>query len=187
MFKIDFRAKFEAALPYEAFLEQYASSDQKSRWERVLGNVVLTQSQLDLLSSMTREVNLLIMAGAWCGDCIEQCPIFAKFAAANPLIRVRFVDRDADSELTSALQICGAARVPQVVFLSEEMLPVGWYGDRTISRYRAMAAHVGASCSTGIGVTGSLLSQVTQDWLNELERIHWLLRTSPRLRQKHGD
>ena len=32
-----------------------------------------------------------------------------------------------------------------------------------------------------------LLVQVTQDWLNEFERVQWLLRLSPRLRQRHGD
>ena len=30
-------------------------------------------------------------------------------------------------------------------------------------------------------------AQVTQDWLNEFDRVQWLLRLSPRLRQKHGD
>jgi hypothetical protein len=28
---------------------------------------------------------------------------------------------------------------------------------------------------------------VTQDWLNEFERVQWILRLSPRLRQAHGD
>ena len=33
----------------------------------------------------------------------------------------------------------------------------------------------------------ALLAEVTQDWLNEFERVQWLLRLSPRLRQMHGD
>jgi hypothetical protein len=46
----------------------------------------------------------------------------------------------------------------------------------------------GANCPTGI-VTAidPLLLQVTQDWLDEFERVQWLLRLSPRLRQLHGD
>ena len=32
-----------------------------------------------------------------------------------------------------------------------------------------------------------LLVQVTQDWLNEFERVQWILRLSPRLRSLHGD
>jgi hypothetical protein len=28
---------------------------------------------------------------------------------------------------------------------------------------------------------------VTQDWLDIFERVQWMLRLSPRLREKHGD
>jgi hypothetical protein len=31
------------------------------------------------------------------------------------------------------------------------------------------------------------LAAVTQDWLDEFERVQLLLRLSSRLRQKHGD
>ena len=41
---------------------------------------------------------------------------------------------------------------------------------------------------TGIGTSHDpLLVQVVQDWLDEFERVQWLLRLSTRLRQKHGD
>ena len=33
----------------------------------------------------------------------------------------------------------------------------------------------------------NLLDAVTQDWLDEFERAQLILRTSARLRQKHGD
>ena len=32
-----------------------------------------------------------------------------------------------------------------------------------------------------------LVPAVVQDWLDEFERIQWMLRTSSRLRQLHGD
>jgi hypothetical protein len=76
-----------------------------------------------------------------------------------------------------------------MVFFSEDGLETARYGDRTLSKYRQMIRdQVGASCPTGINAPGdSLLSQVVQDWLNEFERVQWLLRLSPRLRHKHGD
>ena len=51
------------------------------------------------------------------------------------------------------------------------------------------AAEAGcAGVALGLVVPGeSLLTDVTQDWLNEFERVQWLLRLSPRLRQKYGD
>jgi hypothetical protein len=46
----------------------------------------------------------------------------------------------------------------------------------------------GASCPTGIAPPElPLLVRVTQEWLNEFERIQLMLRTSPRLRERHGD
>jgi len=51
-----------------------------------------------------------------------------------------------------------------------------------------MRDQAGPSCPTGIVASGDpLLAQVTQDWLNEFERVQWLLRLSPRLRKIHGD
>ena len=181
--------KFNAGLTYEDFLARYANDGQKARWRGVLEQVTLTQDQRALLASFRREMNILCLAGAWCGDCINQCPIFEHFAAQCPIIRVRYLDRDEHADVQAALQINAGNRVPVVVFLSEDGLEVARYGERTLSKYRQMMHdQVRDSCPTGITVPGDrLLSAVTQDWLNEFERLQWLLRLSPRLRQRHGD
>ncbi len=137
---------------------------------------------------------VLCLAGAWCGDCATQCPIFVHFAAAAPVIDLRFFDRDADSDLAERLQMCGGKRVPMLLFLSEDGFEVSRYGERTLAKYRQVVAGLagpsptGASCSTGIGAPSSdLTAAVVQDWLDEFERAEWVLRASSRLRQKHGD
>jgi hypothetical protein len=68
-------------------------------------------------------------------------------------------------------------------------MEVARYGERTLSKYRQlMRDKSGAACPTGIVISADpLVAQVTQDWLNEFERVQWLLRLSPRLRQSHGD
>jgi hypothetical protein len=133
-------------------------------------------------------MKVLCLAGVWCGDCAEQCPIFDAFAQESPNIELRFLDRDAAPAVASELSICGGARVPVVVFLSEDDQPTGRYGDRTLAKYRRMAAALsGPSCASGMAVDGSLLGAVIQDWLDEFERNQLILRTSPRLRAKHGD
>ena len=122
-------------------------------------------------------------------DCVDQCPILDHFANASSAIDVRFVDRDDCGSLQDELSVCGGARVPAVIFLSEDGFPVGRYGDRTLSRYRQMALQqFGPSYPIGgSGATEDPLRSVVQDWLNEFERIQLILRTSPRLRRKHGD
>ena len=83
----------------------------------------------------------------------------------------------------------GAARVPSVVFLSEDGHVCGRYGDRTLSKYRQMTADfAGAACPTGLGSPErTLLDAVVQEWLNEFQRIQLMLRTSARLRKLHND
>ena len=187
---LDFATRFSSGLAYDDFLTRYGTADQQQRWLNYYNSIQLTDAQRQLLAGFKREMRGLCMAGAWCGDCVQQCPIFKHFEETAPVIAVRYIDRDADEELKSKLTICGGARVPQVVFLSEEGKPLGWYGDRTLAKYRAMAqAQIGDSCPTGIAGTGhqELDVAVTQDWLDEFERIQLLLRLSPSLRQKHGD
>ncbi|MDO8630818.1 MAG: thioredoxin family protein [Phycisphaerales bacterium] len=178
---------FHTGLVYGAFLEKYGTDDHRRRWADVHAKVRLSDDQRRLLGGFVREMHVLCLAGAWCGDCVGQCPIFDHFARATPKIDLRFVDRDADAGLAGELRVCGGSRVPVVVFLSEDFAECGRYGDRTLSRYRAMTAELsGAACSTGI-VDSAALHAVTTDWLGEFERVQLMLRTSPRLRQKHGD
>ena len=133
-------------------------------------------------------MKVLVLAGAWCGNCVNQCPIFDRFSAVNPRVQLRLADRDAAPELSGALSTCGGARVPTVVFLSEDGQFCGRYGDRTLSRYRWLVANLqGAGCPTGLADESELTRSVVQDWLNEFERIQWMLRTSSRLRQLHRD
>jgi hypothetical protein len=187
---LDLSSIYADAFSYDDFLQKYGTPDQRNSWQRYFDSQKLTQPQRDLLGSFKREMRVLCMAGAWCGDCIQQCPVFRHFELAAPVIKLRFVDRDADEDLKSKLTICGGARVPQVVFMSEDGKNVGWYGDRTLAKYRAMyAMQAGDSCSTGIAGAGSrdLEAAVLQDWLDEFERAQLILRLSPSLRQKHGD
>lgn len=184
----DLASAFEQALTYDAYLAKYATPEQLSRWQTSFDLVQLTTSQQQLLVSWTRQVKVLCMAGAWCGDCIEQCPIFERFAQASPVLDIRYIDRDADESIREQLRICGAPRVPQLVFMNEMFEPIGWNGDRTLSKYRKMAStQLGAACPVGIGIDASLQESVVADWLNEFERMHWIVRLSPRLRAIHQD
>lgn len=181
--------KFNQGLGYQDFIARYANDNQKQRWAAFREQVTLTSQQQELLASFQRTMNVLCLAGAWCGDCIQQCPIFEHFAQATPAIRVRYLDRDEHADIQRALQINGGNRVPVLVFFSEDGFEVARYGERTLSKYRQMMRdQAGPSCPSGIALPGdSLVQHVAQDWLDEFERVQWLLRLSPRLRQMHGD
>ena len=181
--------KFQVGLPYNNFLARYANDGQMQRWRQFREQIVLTPAQRELLGSFTRRMPVLVLAGAWCGDCINQCPIFDHFARASGAIDLRFLDRDARPEVREELSVNGGHRVPVVVFLSEDGFEVSRYGDRTLSTYRRMAADtLGAACPTGlVPPAAEVLAAVAADWLAEFERAQLILRLSPRLRAMHGD
>jgi thiol-disulfide isomerase/thioredoxin len=178
---------FQAALPLADFLAKYGTPADLSRWQSSAGRVKLTPDQTALLQRFTRRMNLFVFAGAWCGDCAQQCPILEKFAEISPSIQIRYLDRDARTDLQHELAINGGHRVPVVVFFSEDGLEVARYGERTLTTYRRLIAELGGD-SCGSGITGAeQLAGITQDWLTEVERVQWILRLSPRLRRLHGD
>jgi hypothetical protein len=75
------------------------------------------------------------------------------------------------------------------MFLSEDFTPILFYGDRTLSAYRAAAmAELGESCSSGaVPQRADAIAAVTADWLDQFERVQLILRLSGRLRQLHGN
>jgi len=185
---------FASGLSYEDFLAKYANENQKERWNGKHQTISLSEGQKSLLSSFTREMHVLCLAGAWCGDCVDQCPMLQLIEAASPNIIVRYIDRDdAPDDLKEAIKVCGGNRVPVTVFLNEDDQVTGMYGDRTLAKYRDMVEKLGgAACSTGIslGTAGQmdpLTSSVLAEWVDQFERHQWICRTSTRLREKHGD
>lgn len=180
---------FAEAPSYEDFLAQYGTEDQRRRWAAVEARVALTAPQTALLGGFVRRMPVLCIAGAWCGDCVNQVPILRHIAAASPAVSLRLLDRDARPDLRDALAINGGHRVPVTLFFSEDWQLCSTYGDRVLAFYRQMAQdRLGPSCPTGIVPPGEdLLRQATAEWIGEFERIQLMLRLTGRLREAHGD
>ncbi len=144
-----------------------------------------------MVKSFSREMNVLCMTGGWCGDCALQGSAMARIAQANPHnIHLRFVPRNEDhAPLIAKAQINGGFRVPVTWFMAEDFQPVAAFGDRTLSRYRAIARK--QLPDGGVTIVApppeDPVREVLNEVLDEFERVQLLLRTSARLRQKHGD
>ena len=89
----DFAKVFQRSLPYSKFLAAYGTAEHQARWAKVYDAVSLTAEQREILGSFRRKMSVLCMAGPWCGDCVNACPIFQRIAEASPLIDLRFMNR----------------------------------------------------------------------------------------------
>jgi len=183
-----FKSKFEQGLDYKSFMAKSKEHEQ-SRWQAIYDRINLTDDQKKLLKGFTRKMNVLCMTGAFCGDCVRQCPIMQHIAEVSDVIDLRFVDRDTNPDLSERLRILGGTRVPVVVFLSEDFFEFARFGDRTLSTYRKMASEqIGVACQTGIVPPPEAeLIILTQEWVDIFERPQLALRLSPMLRERYGD
>ena len=164
-------------------------SARTAGWTSHLAAARLTEPQRSLLAGFTRRMNVLVLTGAWCGDCAVQCPMLGAIAAACPAADVRFLEQEDHMQLAERLRINAGTRVPTVVWCAEDFECCAVLGDRTLARYRAMAARqLGASCPLpGAPVPPDEAAATMQGWIDEFERVQLMLRLSPRLRQVHGD
>ncbi|MFI4855168.1 MAG: thioredoxin family protein [Phycisphaerales bacterium JB065] len=183
------KSKFETASPYETYVAT-GTDAQRDGWQKIYDQAKLTEAQQQLIAGFTRDMKILVSSGVWCGDCVQQISLLQKIAeASNGTIDLRIVDRDKHADLAEQIQICGGMRVPVAVFMAEDYEFVSLFGDRSLTRYRAIAAkQLGAACAVpGAPIPDDELAGTLQDWLDEVERVHLLLRLSTRLRQKHND
>lgn len=183
------RQKFDAALPYAAYVASGKPGEQ-SNWAAFHARVQLTPAQRQLLGGFTRRINVLCISGTWCGDCVQQVPFIDHIAAASSgAVHARYLDRDEHADLSGPLKICGGARVPVTLLLNEDFDFVSLFGDRTLARYRSLAARqLGGACPVpGAPVPPDQIAAEVQDWVSEFERVQLLLRLSSKLRQRHGD
>jgi hypothetical protein len=178
---------FDLGVPYENYVT--SSPAHEITWRKVGDQVQLTEQQTNLLSKFVREMKVIVISGMWCGDCSAQCPMLAAIASISPKIDMRWLDVAEAIELSNIVQINLGNRVPTVIFMAEDYALVSVFGDRTLSRYRALAKRqLGSACDIpGAAIEPVEFDATLQEWLNEFERVQLLLRLSARLRQKHGD
>ena len=178
---------FEQGVTYDAYLA--ATPEKATPWQENDARCKLSDQQQLLLTSFSRTMKVIVLSGIWCGDCSSQGPMLAAIANGSAMIELHWLDRDEASELSNHLSINQGHRVPTVIFMAEDFEPVSVYGDRTLTRYRAMATRqLGAACDIpGAVIPEDEFAATMQDWLDEFERVQLLLRLSARLRQKHGD
>ena len=176
-----------AGLNYRDYLA--LDPDKAPAWDKIAERTELQDGQRQLLSGFTRTMRVICVSGAWCGDCVQQGPLIQAIADGSEAIDLKWLDRDQHRDLAEAIRINTGLRVPTVIFCAEDYELVSIYGDRTLTRYRAIAArNLGPSCPLpGAPVPQDELNATLQDWLDEFERVQLLLRLSTRLRTLHND
>jgi hypothetical protein len=181
-------SKFAQALAYDAYVASGKPEHQRA-WAAFRERANLTPAQAGLVGAFVRRLPVLVVSGTWCGDCVQQIPFIDAIDRAGPTVEARYLDRDTHAELSSRLMLCGGLRVPVVLILNEDFDILSVEGDRTLARYRALAARqLGPSCPLpGAPVPDDEVAATRRDWVDAFERAHLMARLSTKLRARHGD
>ena len=184
------RACWVEAASYDAYLE---GSDTKraGRWPQLKKRIpALSEAQKKRVSDYGRRLNILLVSGVWCGDCVRQGPMIRQIAdACDESVELRVIDRDVNHDLRDEVRILGAARVPVVVFLSEDFHEAGRFGDRLLETYRRKArTEIGPACAVPMAeIPPEELAAERDEWLDIFERMLLMVRLAPPLRARYRD
>ncbi len=182
-----YRQYFELGLPWDAFVAT-GKPEHRKRWNELHARVQLTDAQRATTEGITRTMHVLVLAATWCGDCMWQLPALRRVEEASPRLTLRLLDRDSHPELRDTVRLAGAAKTPIALFLSEDFYECSRFGERTLSTYRAISRYfTGPACPVGDIFDDAQLQRTTAEWVDEIERVHLMLRLSPQLRERYGD
>jgi len=101
------------------------------RMNRIDKHITLTPELEKLILANHRPMIWLVLTEAWCGDAAQNLPVFAKIAAIQPNIQLRFILRDENPEIMDQFLTRGTRSIPKVIILEPDTLNLlGQWGPR---------------------------------------------------------
>lgn len=111
------------------------------RMNRIDKHVALLPELEQIILAIKRPMVWLVLTEAWCGDAAQNLPVFAKIAAIQPLIQLRFILRDEHLEIMDQFLTNGTRSIPKVIVLAADNLKVlGHWGPRPAEAHALVMA-----------------------------------------------
>jgi len=101
------------------------------RMNRIDKHVELLPDLENLVQKNNRPMLWLVLTEAWCGDAAQNLPVFAKMAALQSNIKLRFILRDEHPEIMDLFLTRNTRSIPKLIVLDPETQAVlGQWGPR---------------------------------------------------------
>jgi len=124
----DRKAIFESGLTFADWLGLGVSPDGEQRMKELYGALRLPEDAISSMVAISRPVNVVAIAEAWCGDVVRHTPVLLKLADASDKVGVRFVTREQYPDFFARFLTNGGEAVPKFVFCSEDFVETGNWG-----------------------------------------------------------
>ena len=83
-------------------------------------------------------VSILALSESWCGDCVENLPVFAKVAHEYPFLELLIVPRDTNLDIMDRYLTEGKRTIPTFVFFDESGEEFGRFIERPPGAHKFM-------------------------------------------------
>lgn len=123
------RERFEQGMTYDQF--KAGMTRNQSRFADNEARVELRPEDLQPIQSLSRPLNVLVIAEDWCGDVIDNLPILGRIAQASGKLNLRVFLRDQNLDLIDQYLNRGQFRsIPVFVFFDDDFNEVGRFIER---------------------------------------------------------
>ena len=140
---IDWKEIHKSGKTFKIWLKDGENADHVKKMKDKAENTVLTTEQEAYLESLSRTINVVIIAEDWCGDVVRHVPVLERMAKCTKKLRTRYITREQHPDVFVRFLTNGGEAIPKFVFLSNDFVECGNWGPmpadhrRIISRGKA--------------------------------------------------
>ncbi len=122
------RKRYEAALPFDAFLAGVRTLPEL--WHGARRRAIVPPEAVDAIVRTPGRWHLLVLLEDWCGDGANTVPAIARLTELVPNLELRVLRRDEHLDLMDAHLTAGTRSIPVVIVLDACFRERGWWGPR---------------------------------------------------------
>lgn len=111
-------------MSYSQYLAGY-TPEQASKQKDLYQQVILSEEVVEKIKVLQNKTNIVVFSEGFCPDCHVVIPFVVKIAEINNNIKLHFMNRTGNEQLL--IDMTGEARIPTIMFFTEDMQPKGVY------------------------------------------------------------
>jgi len=146
---IDWRQLFAAGLGWHEWLATASKAEQRAELVSSYERFQPFAGTVSQLSHLRKQVHVIAIAEAWCGDVRRHVPVLQKLAEAGSRVAVRYITRQQSLEVFARFLTNGGEAIPKAIFLSADFVETGNWGPMPEDGRRLIAHGKAANDITG--------------------------------------
>jgi hypothetical protein len=163
------RERFDQGMTFDAYKAQMTRNQEQ--FERN-AQIALSEQELAPFKSLTKPLNVLVLAEDWCGDVVANLPILGAIAKQSGKLNLKVFVKDDNKDLIAQYMNGPYESVPVFAFFDQEMNPLGVWIERpkSVAEVRVQKTREIHEQNPEFGPYGAAASDLPEDARNRLQQ-----------------